>query len=339
MKSNNSWKIRLAQILFGAAFLLALVVVRGTHAGNENTRVTTDWSHRHMIFSAPQSLGQHIGLLSNPRYVQQLIRRNARFQGNGDEWRWRRAPETPDLLHGDWSMDIGTGATAGVEVFPAKSSFSPTVTNCDNAVAPNEPDYVVYNSSLAGKAPVAAHQSITFAVNAGTPAGTVIITNGASTLTLTATAAVSGGLLFHVVPDTPAASDTANALSLATAINLAGNGSSVGVSATSAAGVVTITAFAGGTGGNAITLTGTITTGPGAVTFGAATFAGGVAGQASIVAFDNLYSSCPVTSVPLPNVYFAYNTGATGAVVTSPIISGDSTQVAFIQSTGAAAEK
>src|SRR5580704_17050799 len=106
MKSNKSWRIRVSQILLGAAFLLALVVVRGTHAGNGPIHLATDWSHRRVIFSAPQNLGQHVQFLSNPRYAQQLVRRNARNGGVVDDWRWRRAPETPELLKGDWSMNM-----------------------------------------------------------------------------------------------------------------------------------------------------------------------------------------------------------------------------------------
>src|SRR5215471_9147015 len=53
------------------------------------------------------------------------------------------------------------------------------------------------------------------------------------------------------------------------------------------------------------------------------------ASQASIVAFNNLYSGCGGT---VPNVYWAFNTG--GQILTSPTISGDGTQVAFVQTTG-----
>jgi hypothetical protein len=55
--------------------------------------------------------------------------------------------------------------------------------------------------------------------------------------------------------------------------------------------------------------------------------------QASIVAFDNLYSGC--TGI-VPTVYWAFNTG--GQVLTSPTISGDGTQVAFVQTTGGIAD-
>ena len=48
--------------------------------------------------------------------------------------------------------------------------------------------------------------------------------------------------------------------------------------------------------------------------------------QASIVAYDNIYSGCGGT---VPKVYWAYNTG--GTVNTSPVLSSDGTQVAFVE--------
>jgi hypothetical protein len=62
------------------------------------------------------------------------------------------------------------------------------------------------------------------------------------------------------------------------------------------------------------------------------TFATGLAGsgsQASIVAYDNLYSGC---TAPVPAVYWAYNTG--GTILTSPVYSIDGKQVAFVQTAG-----
>ena len=52
----------------------------------------------------------------------------------------------------------------------------------------------------------------------------------------------------------------------------------------------------------------------------------GSATQASIVAFDNLYSGCSGT---VPGTYWAYNTG--GTVLTSPALSLDGSQLAFVQ--------
>jgi hypothetical protein len=211
MKLNFEWRFRLGQILFGATILIALVVGRGIRAGDESIHMPTDWSHRHMVFSPAKTWEQQARISRNERYRQQLERRKAKDDDEHDDRRWRRAPENPGLLKGDWSEDLGSGATAGTNHFPAKFSFDTTTSNCANAA---QPDFVVYNTSLAGSAT-----------------------------------------------------------------------------------------------------------------------------QATVVAYDNLYSSCPITSVPFPNVYWAYNTGATGAVVTSPVLSLDGTQVAFMQQvTGGAAE-
>ena len=53
--------------------------------------------------------------------------------------------------------------------------------------------------------------------------------------------------------------------------------------------------------------------------------------QASIVAYDNLYSGCGGTK---PTVYWAYDTG--GKILTSPTYSLDGSQVAFVQTSGGA---
>ena len=61
----------------------------------------------------------------------------------------------------------------------------------------------------------------------------------------------------------------------------------------------------------------------------------GSGSQASIVAYDNLYSGCPTGLVPVPNFYWSYNTG--GQILTSPVLSLDGKQVAFVQTSGIAA--
>jgi len=58
----------------------------------------------------------------------------------------------------------------------------------------------------------------------------------------------------------------------------------------------------------------------------------GSATAANIIAYNNLYATTCSTGT-VPEVYWAYNTGA-AAVTTSPVLSGDGTQVAFIQVTG-----
>jgi hypothetical protein len=54
----------------------------------------------------------------------------------------------------------------------------------------------------------------------------------------------------------------------------------------------------------------------------------GTATQASLVAYDNLYSGYCTTGT-VPSAYWAYNTG--GTILTSPVLSLDGTQVAFVQ--------
>jgi hypothetical protein len=62
--------------------------------------------------------------------------------------------------------------------------------------------------------------------------------------------------------------------------------------------------------------------------------------QASIVAFNNLYSGCLTGTVP--SVYWAYDTSQIappdpGAIKTSPVFSRDGTQIAFVQTNGVGA--
>jgi hypothetical protein len=66
------------------------------------------------------------------------------------------------------------------------------------------------------------------------------------------------------------------------------------------------------------------------------TGATGATTQATIVAFNSVYSGCPLYSGG-PVVYWAYNTGTGFKATTSPVISLDGSQVAFVQSNGTTA--
>ena len=161
------------------------------------------------------------------------------------------------------------------------------------------------------------------------------------------------------------------ATNIATAINANTTLQTVssGVSATANApssGDVTITARSAGTGGNNYSVwtggttgwwgtTGDLSGGAGAsvqpnadpAKWGASTTAAwcgdyvvyptgtaGASNAASIVAYYALYSGCSSEGT-VPMVYWAYDTG--GTITTSPIISVDGSQVAFIQSNGTTA--
>ena len=60
----------------------------------------------------------------------------------------------------------------------------------------------------------------------------------------------------------------------------------------------------------------------------------GAAGQASIIAYTNLYVGCPGPRT-VPSVYWAYNTG--GTISTSVTLSLDGSQLAFVQAQGGVA--
>jgi hypothetical protein len=213
MKSTPSKRIKLSQLFLGVALVFALFAAGEAKAGDEPQHVVTDWSHRHVVFSEPKSLMKRFQLSANPRYVQHVRRGIAAKRGDGrSEWRWYHAPADPNHLQGDWSMDMGVGATVGAGNYPAKFSFNPSTANCATPAPPvgQQPDFVVYNTSLAG----------------------------------------SGS-------------------------------------------------------------------------------------QATIVAFDNIYKAT-CTGVT-PQTYWAYNTGTTGAVMTSPVLSFDGKQVAFVQNTATGA--
>jgi len=62
----------------------------------------------------------------------------------------------------------------------------------------------------------------------------------------------------------------------------------------------------------------------------------GSATQATIVAFNSVYSGCPLYSGG-PVVYWAYNTGTGSKATTSPVLSWDGNQVAFVQTNGTTA--
>ena len=60
MGSDRLNRVRLAQLVLGVFVMIALILVRGTHAGDEPVHIVTDWSHHHLIYSTPKSTWDHI---------------------------------------------------------------------------------------------------------------------------------------------------------------------------------------------------------------------------------------------------------------------------------------
>jgi hypothetical protein len=93
--------------------------------------------------------------------------------------------------------------------------------------------------------------------------------------------------------------------------------------------------MAHGTGGNSIALA----EGLSAFTWAGGTLTGGsgTAGQPTIFAVNQLYLACRTNTAGNPMATWSYNTGTGTIVDSSPIISLNGTQVAFISRNGAVA--
>jgi hypothetical protein len=378
VKQARWWLVRFALASICALAVVLFLVSWGkkTHAqAHIPVHMTTDWSNRHMIYSAPSSMAQAWRLQAEPRYLHQLTRRNAPAMqqratttdvvsenaagdvedreggdsinapskpneddgsGDDDEHEHRHKP-TSVRNHGDWGMSLLANGLIGIGQFPAKFSFDVSASpDCAN-------DYVVFpNGLLEGQATAAATRNGTF--SALTTSGIVTVRSSEGSLRLTASTTTNTGTNFQV-----GGSTASQATNLALAINrnsFAALGSGhIKVMASSAAGVVTVTASKDGvTAMNGVegnsTILGRAVVPGGSFTWAGGTLAGGI-GRGSIVAFNNLYSTqgaagglCNQNG---PLVYWSYYTGtsvAAGTASTSAVISGDGTKVAFIEISG-----
>lgn len=110
----------------------------------------TDWSHSHIIFSRPATADQAQWVAHDPRYWQQLQRRNPALAPKTEtsdltpvrlETTSRLAPK------GFWEENMGNGTSAGADNYPAKFSFDTDTATCGSS---STSDYVVYPTGLAG---------------------------------------------------------------------------------------------------------------------------------------------------------------------------------------------
>jgi hypothetical protein len=167
---NVSWRFALAQVLVGTAIVIALLLGAQTSAQaprKNPVHLPTDWSHRHVVFSRPNSYRQAWKLQNEPRYWHQWARRNgwarqpARVQiehddhdrdGERDRDHNHDGEDGPDgaknRARRDWAMSLGANGTVGTGQFPAKFSFDANATPSCTA------DYVAFTTSQAGSATV-----------------------------------------------------------------------------------------------------------------------------------------------------------------------------------------
>ena len=279
----------------------------GVPAGPEGlTGVPYDWSHHALIFSSPSSMDELHALQQVPRFWHQFYRKV--LAGRYTLLPPRRIePDTTEGLWGESLPSSSANGTVGSGHYPAKYSFNGSV-NCS--------DFVLFNTSLGGGAGTT---TVLFKA-ASAPSGTVVITNTytGAVLTLTAGTSTSGTTWAN-----NSASSTTDAAAFNTALNTAGNGSSVGVYSTVSSSTVTITASQLG----AISITvknnsvSNITTPASGNT---ETISGTSA--ARIMAYKNLYTG---TCSGVPTLAWQYET--TGIVQTSVALSSDGTQIAFVE--------
>jgi hypothetical protein len=148
--------LRLGVSLAGLVTLGWVLTGQAARPAHHGIPVPTDWSHSHLIFSSPGSAEQIARVSQDPRYWQQVARREQRLalparivdgSSIGEIARRYSAPDNSKFKR-DWSQLLGASASnASAGVYPAKYAFESTVANCAGAPTP---DYVVYSTGLAG---------------------------------------------------------------------------------------------------------------------------------------------------------------------------------------------
>ena len=120
--------------------------------------IATDWSSHHVVYSKPEPGSDAENTVQqDPRYWMQQIRRSrqasdpsladAAVAAEADtatqsDSKKKKHKKKKNTLSGLWSVNLGSGATVGNEMYPATFTASPTVASCTN-------DFIVYNTSIA----------------------------------------------------------------------------------------------------------------------------------------------------------------------------------------------
>ena len=250
---------------------------------SEQTGFPDDWSHHHVIFSDP---GTKENAIQNGNYEHWLkVQTDPRFQMQQKKRQSAPTAESNELVvpARDWNVSLGAGGVAAT-MYPAKYSFDFNNASCS--------DFVVFPVNAAGSAATAASQTGTF-TNTSAPAGSVTITNGIDSITLSATPGPSSTSCSSRSPTSNTgsfhvglASGALDATNLANLIDAPNCGSFVGISAMSSSQTVTVTATVPGTRGDTIALANTLSQ----FAWGGDTLTGGANGQANLLGVTKLYS-------------------------------------------------
>lgn len=170
LRANPGRGVRTALLLTAVAIMPSAQTQQPALPGTPH-----DWSHHRLVFSAPRDAYQSAQFEEEPRYLhQKAYRRGAPAAVSGTRSLLERLNEaglltvggmppgalggTPEARQGRkkpaglWGQSlVGATATVGAGNFPAKYSFvnnAPSLTT--NCACGSSPDYVVFNTSLAG---------------------------------------------------------------------------------------------------------------------------------------------------------------------------------------------
>jgi hypothetical protein len=136
-------------LMLGLLLLASTALGQAASDSKTPVPVITDWSQRHLIFSQPATEEQAARLQQDPRYW--LQRRRSELAAQSPVMpHMEQGNDPPQEPHGDWSENMGAGATVGAGNFPAKYSLSLRSAACGNAA---KPDFVVYSTGLQGQSP------------------------------------------------------------------------------------------------------------------------------------------------------------------------------------------
>ena len=167
MRKNQRCFLWLGISILGMLILSPVLMGQASPTKSEGALpATSDWSQHHLIFSKPATAKQAKLVEGEPRYRQQF-RRQSPARLSEAEIGGGHAPELQAhveasrrgrnrSLDGDWSEDMGSGATVGTVNYPAKYSLGINAANCAN-------DFVVYGTGLtggAGQADIAAYDNL-----------------------------------------------------------------------------------------------------------------------------------------------------------------------------------
>src|SRR5258708_39970595 len=100
--------LRLGMSLSGLVVLGWVLTGHAARPAKHGTPLTTDWSHRHLIFSHPSSADQLARVAEDPRYWQQILRRERALMADLDRniFGSYTVKYTGKYLRRDWSHDL-----------------------------------------------------------------------------------------------------------------------------------------------------------------------------------------------------------------------------------------